>query len=133
MTTQITSREELNNRENISLLVHTFYGKIRKDEMLGPIFNGIIKDWPEHLDRLTDFWETNLLFTRKYKGNPLEVHNEVDRRMDQVITMEHFGRWLQLWLNTIDGLFTGKNAEVAKSRARKMSTIMFLSIFRSRG
>lgn len=129
---QITTKKELDNRENISLLVNTFYGKIRKDEMLGPIFNGIIKDWPEHLDRLTDFWETNLLFTRKYKGNPLEVHNNVDRQMDQVITMEHFGRWLQLWLNTIDELFTGKNAEVAKLRARKMSTIMFLSIFRSR-
>lgn len=129
---QITLKKELDNRENISLLVNTFYGKIRKDEMLGPIFNGIIKDWPEHLDRLTDFWETNLLFTRKYKGNPLEVHNNVDRQMDQVITMEHFGRWLQLWLNTIDELFTGKNAEVAKLRARKMSTIMFLSIFNSR-
>ena len=129
---QITLKKELDNRENISLLVNTFYGKIRKDEMLGPIFNGIIKDWPEHLDRLTDFWETNLLFTRKYKGNPLEVHNNVDRQMEQIITMEHFGRWLQLWLNTIDELFTGKNAEVAKLRARKMSTIMFLSIFNSR-
>lgn len=130
---QATAKKELNNRVNISLLVNTFYGRIRQDEMLGPIFNGIIKDWPEHLDRLTDFWETNLLFLRKYKGNPLNVHNEVDKQMNAIITMEHFGRWLQLWLSTIDDLFIGKNAEVAKLRARKMSTIMFLSIFNSRG
>ena len=125
-------KKELNNRENIALLIHTFYGRIRKDEMLGPIFNGIIEDWPEHLDRLTDFWETNLLFTRKYKGNPLKAHSDVDKKVNNTITMEHFGKWLQIWFSTIDDNFEGKNAEVAKQRARKMSTMMFLKIFENR-
>jgi hemoglobin len=36
-------------------LVDTFYTKIRADELLGPIFNEAIDDWPENLERLTDF------------------------------------------------------------------------------
>lgn len=127
-----SAKKELDNRENIALLIHTFYGRIRKDEMLGPIFNAIIEDWPEHLNRLTDFWETNLLFTRKYKGNPLKAHSDVDERVDNTITMEHFGKWLQIWFSTIDDHFEGKNAAVAKQRARKMSTMMFLKIFENR-
>lgn len=129
---QHTIKKTLDNRENISLLIHTFYGRIRKDEMLGPIFNQIIHDWPSHLDRLTDFWETNLLFTRKYKGNPLKAHNDVDDTMNNSIDMAHFGKWLQIWFSTIDEYFEGKNAEVAKQRARKMSTMMFLKIFENR-
>lgn len=101
--------------------------------MLGPIFNSIIQDWPGHFERLTDFWETNLLFTGAYKGNPIQVHNEVDRRMNNIISMEHFGRWLQLWYATIDEHFIGKHAENAISRARNISTHMFLKIFESRG
>ena len=125
-------RKELNDRASINLLVNTFYAKVRKDETLGPIFNTIVKNWPEHLELLTDFWETNLLFTRKYKGNPLKAHSDVDQKVNNIITMVHFGRWLQLWLETIHDNFTGKNAENAKKRARKMSTLMFLKIFESR-
>lgn len=122
----------LDNRVNINLLVITFYARVRKDEMLGPIFNHIIQDWPEHLERLTDFWEMTLLLKKVYKGNPLKAHSEVDRRMDNIVTMAHFGRWLQLWFSTIEEQFTGDNAEKAKHRARKMSTLMFLDIFNSR-
>ena len=127
-----SGKKELDNRENIALLIHTFYGRIRKDEMLGPIFNRIIQQWPEHLEKLTDFWETNLLFTRNYKGNPLKAHSDADEKVNNTITMEHFGKWLQIWFSTIDELFEGRNAEVAKQRARKMSTMMFLKIFENR-
>jgi len=125
-------KRELTDRESIHFLINAFYSKIRKDDFLGPIFNSIIKDWPSHLDRLTDFWATNLLFTRKYRGNPLEVHRQVDEYVGKTIQMEHFGKWLQLWFSTIDEHFLGENAEKAKQRARKMSTIMFLNIFEGR-
>lgn len=125
-------RKELDDRENINFLIKAFYTRVQEDEMLGPIFNSIIQDWPEHFERLTDFWETNLLFTRAYKGNPILVHNNVDRRMNNMITMEHFGRWLQLWFESIDEHFIGKHAENAKNRARNLSTHMFLKIYESR-
>mgnify|MGYP002737977224 CR=1 FL=1 len=74
----------IQSREEVSLLVRTFYGKVRKDDLLGPIFNGIIKDWEEHLELLTDFWETQLLYKRKYYGNPMMAHVEVDHRFGRV-------------------------------------------------
>lgn len=123
---------KLEDRVSINQLVETFYTKVRADEMLGPIFNQIILDWPAHLERLTDFWEKTLLSHKVYKGNPIEAHNKVDMEMNNSITMEHFGRWMQLWFSTIDENFEGENAERAKHRARKMSTLMFLAIFDNR-
>ena len=125
-------KRELNDRANINLLVNTFYAKVRADAMLGPIFNQIIQDWPSHLQKLTDFWEKTLLSHKVYKGNPLAAHNKVDMEMNNNITMAHFGRWLQLWFSTIDENFEGEKATLAKHRARKMSTLMFLAIFNNR-
>ena len=125
-------KKELNSRKEINFLIKTFYGKVRKDEMLGPIFNLVVKDWPEHLELLTDFWESSLLLSRKYSGNPAQVHKQVDRTVNNKISMEHFGRWLHLWFSTIDEYFNGVNAELAKNRARNISTHLFLRIFESR-
>ena len=125
-------KRELNTRKDISFLIHTFYGRIREDEMLRPIFNGMIKNWPEHLERLTDFWETNLTLNRVYRGNPPEAHRRVDIYTNYSVSMEHFGRWLQIWVATIDEFFTGSQAQIAKNRARTMSTHLFLRIFESR-
>lgn len=124
--------KDLNQREDISFLIHTFYAKVREDEMLGPIFNSIIQDWPAHLERITSFWETSLLHKGSYRGNPGQVHREVDRQVNHSLEMEHFGRWLQLWHHTIDSHFQGTNAEIAKGRARNMATHLFLRIFEAR-
>ena len=80
-------KRELNQREDIQILIHTFYGRVREDEMLGPIFNGIVEDWPAHLDRLTDFWETSLLLSGSYKGNPTKAHQQVDRKVNYSINI----------------------------------------------
>ena len=121
--------KEINNREDVSILVNTFYIKVRQDDMLGPIFNKIIlnDDWPKHLDKLTDFWETNLFGIAKFKGNPIKAHQNVDKRFNHSISQEHFGRWLQLWFETIDELFVGQRATRAKESARKMATGQFLA------
>lgn len=114
-------------------MVETFYGKIRKDEVLGPVFNRIINDWESHLYLLTDFWETQLFLKLKYHGNPVKVHQEVDDKMDRSIISEHFGLWLNLWFATIDELFDGERAWIAKNRAQKMSTMLFMQIYQHRG
>ncbi len=124
--------KDLENREDVNLLVNTFYSKVREDEVLGPIFNGIITDWVGHLELLTDFWETQLFLKRKYHGNPIKAHNEMDDKMNHSITPEHFGLWLNLWFQTIDALFTGDNAFIAKNRARQISSMLYLQIFQNR-
>ncbi|MGZ0016988.1 group III truncated hemoglobin [Yeosuana sp. AK3] len=125
-------KKDITTREDVFLLVSSFYEKVRKDDLLAPFFNETIKDWDEHLIRLTTFWESNLFLKTKYSGNPLKVHVNVDKHFNHAISQTHFGVWLNLWFQTVDELFLGEYAENAKSRARKMSTFMYLNIFDSR-
>ncbi len=125
-------KTDIKNRNDIAILVATFYKKVRKEKTLGPIFNSIIKDWDQHISRLTDFWETNLLFVSKFKGNPVQVHNQVDQTYKHSISNIHFGIWLRLWINTVDELYLGETALLAKNRARKMGTTLFIKIFQNR-
>ena len=123
---------QLQSREEVSLLVHRFYEKIRRHAVLGPIFNGIITDWDAHLITLTDFWETQLFLKRTYLGNPVAAHQEVDARMHHTITPEHFGLWMNLWFETLDEGFEGETAWIAKNRAQKMSTMFYLQLYEAR-
>lgn len=125
-------KKEIENRGDVKLLVTSFYAKIRKDELLGPIFNARITDWEHHLEHLTDFWETNLFFVSKFKGNPMRKHAEVDAAENHSITEQHFGVWINHWVQTIDTLFEGEKANIAKNRARKMGTFMYIKIFEAR-
>ena len=129
-------KKDIENRGDVFLLVSEFYRKVRKDPVLGPFFNRVIKDWEAHIERLTTFWESSLFMTKKleqrYHGNPLQVHIEVDQENDHAITQVHFGLWLNLWFATLDELFEGEIAQNAKNRARKMGTFMFMNIFQAR-
>lgn len=125
-------KNDISNRDHINLLVRTFYAKIRLHHILGPIFNYVITDWEGHFELLTDFWETQLFLKRKYHGNPVVAHQEVDDKVNHTITSEHFGLWLNLWFETIDELFEGDTAWIAKNRAQKMSTMLFMKIFEHR-
>jgi len=125
-------RKQIENRADVSFLVHQFYAKIRADKEIGFYFNEIISDWDVHLEKLTDFWETNLFGVRKYKGNPHAVHNDVDAHFDEKITPNEFGIWLNHWFQTIDEHFEGENADTLKRRARKMSTFLYISMFQQR-
>lgn len=131
-TLNTMKKTDMNTREDVFLLVKTFYGKVRKDELLGSVFNGIIEDWEEHFERLTDFWESNLFFRKKYHGDPLQKHIEVDQQVGGTINEMHFGVWLNLWYQTIDELFEGEHANIAKNRARNMGTFIHLRIFEAR-
>lgn len=125
-------KKDIKTREDVFLLVSSFYNKVRKDTILGPFFNNTIKDWEAHLQQLTTFWESSLFLKTKYLGNPLEAHIKVDKENSNKITELHFGLWLNLWYQTIDELFEGDYAENAKRRARKMGTFLYLKIFEAR-
>jgi hemoglobin len=128
------SKTDIENRKDVELLVHTFYGKVRDHEVLGPIFNGIVADWPNHLEHLCDFWEMVLLQTGpgKAKFNPVKVHKEVDHKTAHSLSQLHFGNWLELWLETLRNNFEGKKADYAKEHARNMAGILFFRIYESR-
>ena len=125
-------KQDIQNREDVFKLVSTFYAKVRNNEQIGYVFNEIIQDWPSHLEKLTDFWETNLFFVSKFRGNPMLAHQQVDKNFNHSIEMKHFGEWLNMWFATIDEHFEGERANMAKNRARNMSTHLFMHVYQSR-
>jgi len=125
-------KKDLETREDVKLLVSSFYDKVRKDDVLGPFFKEAIKDWDEHIERLTTFWEASLFLKTKYTGNPLETHIKVDADHNHSISQVQFGLWLNLWFQTIDELFEGDYAQNAKFKARKMGSFLYLKIFEAR-
>lgn len=68
-------KQDILTIEDVKLLVNSFYDKIRRDELLGPVFNGIIQDrWPVHLEKMYRFWQTVLLQEHTYFGSPFLPH-----------------------------------------------------------
>ncbi|CAL2079521.1 group III truncated hemoglobin [Tenacibaculum sp. 190524A05c] len=128
------AKKQIENREDVFVLVSTFYDKIKKDDVIGKFFLETIpeEEWDDHLLKLTDFWETNLFFVRKFKGNPIKAHRDVDANFNNAIQQEHFGRWLQLWFSTVDELFSGEKATQAKERARNIASMLFFKIYEHR-
>lgn len=107
--------------DDIKKIVDSFYSKIQIDQLLGGIFNGIIKDnWPLHLEKMYRFWQTVLLDDHTYKGSPFVPHARLP------LEQQHFDRWLHLFNAVIDEYFEGANATKAKLQGERMAT-MFLS------
>ena len=120
-------KRKLENREDIEFLVDVFYEKVKRDPLIGYIFTDVMKvNWEKHLPRINDFWENTLLYTGGYNGNPLEIH----RRLNKVIplTAELFKRWTDLFCETVDELYEGEKAVLAKQRAISISTVMQLKM-----
>jgi len=102
--------------QDIKLLVNTFYDKVQKDDLIGPIFNQkMMGRWPEHLEKMYRFWQTILLEEHTYSGSPFPPHKQLP------VNQSHFDRWMEIFTSTIDSLFVGKLAEETKVRATNMA------------
>ena len=116
-------KTDIVTREDIEMMVRAFYDKVIKDPVIGPIFNDIARvNWEKHLPVMYDFWENAIFFTGGYSGNPMKPHQELNRIFP--LQEKHFSRWLDLFKSTVDELFSGEKAELAKQRATSIATIM---------
>lgn len=101
----------------INDFVEGFYAKVRQDDILGPIFNERVDDWPEHLSKLKQFWASVLHNAGTYSGRPMPVHVAIPE-----IGREHFDHWLQLFRSTLDELASQqKAAAVVHERAQMIA------------
>ncbi len=108
-------------------LVHHFYGHVRQDPTLGPIFNETLNvDWETHLPQLVNFWENILFQTGSYRGGMLFTHLQVNALTP--LTSDLFERWLALFFRSVDELFAGPNAEAAKAHAVRVAEVMSAKI-----
>lgn len=118
---------DIETRQDIELLVREFYSKVRKNETLGYIFDDIVKiNWEHHIPIIVDFWETILLDTTSYTRNAMAEHFKVN----QLVKLEphHFTTWLSLFDSTVDELFEGEKASLAKKRAHSVASLMQLKM-----
>ena len=112
----MSNTKEIISLDDIRKLVDTFYEKVRKDDLIGPIFNEKIQDrWPRRLEKMYTFWQTILLGEHTYFGSPFPPHANLP------VSHQHFEKWMELFTKTIDELFTGEKANDAKWRAGKMA------------
>jgi len=113
----------------IHAVVHGFYDRIRRDDLLGPIFNREIaaEDWPVHLAKMCDFWSSTLLRTGRYEGRPLPAHLAIPE-----LEEAHFRRWLSLFKETVRRLCPPEVATLFMDRALRIAHSFRLAIAYSR-
>jgi hemoglobin len=86
---------DLCTEEEITWMVHAFYGRIRADELLGPVFASRISDWDHHLGKMVDFWSSALRGTARYRGTPMPKHVALPG-----LDAGMFRHWLELFHQT---------------------------------
>lgn len=116
-------KTDLLGRAEIEQLVNEFYQRVRKDELLGFIFEDVAKtDWTSHLPKMYAFWETVIFGTGGFRGNPLAAHAKLTPMTN--MGREQFDRWLLLFHGTVDDLFSGENATHIKHAAADMANVI---------
>ena len=111
----------------IDRLVRRFYGKIRSDTVLGPIFAARIADWEPHLRRMVAFWSAVALMSGRYHGQPMEKH------LPLPVDAQHFDRWLALFEATAAEACPPAAAAHFTERARRIAQSLELGIASSHG
>lgn len=116
-----TPLHDIADRADITVLVHEFYTRAYRDELLGHVFIDIAQlDLPSHLPIMVDFWETVLHHSGAYHRSAYASHLELHKQVS--LTERHFLRWRSIWNVTVDDLFAGPIADAAKAHAVRVST-----------
>jgi hemoglobin len=111
----------------IERLVHRFYGDVRTDALIGPMFNARVADWDAHLAKLCDFWSSVALMTGRYNGKPMQVH------LNLPLDASHFERWMALFRRAAADTCPPEAAEFLIDRAARISESIQLGIAFTRG
>jgi len=111
---------DIEDRGDCERLVRAFYGRALVDPVIGWIFVDVAKlDLEAHVPRIASFWETVLLGARSYSGGAFRPHAALNAHVR--LRAGHFERWLWLWRTTVDELFAGRRAELAKAHAQHVA------------
>ncbi|MCX5390593.1 group III truncated hemoglobin [Streptomyces sp. NBC_00094] len=111
---------DIRDRDDLDVILRRFYTAAFADPLIGPFFTEIAgMDLEAHLPRITDFWERALLRTAEYRRDAFAPHAALHSA--RPLTAAHFGRWVQLWHATVDGLHQGPLAERAKAQGERIA------------
>ena len=119
--------KDIESREDLLMLLERFYEKAMVDELIGHFFTEVAPlNLATHIPLIVDFWETILFDKAQYRGNVMDVHQHLHQLF--AFKAEHFARWVLLFQQTIDGLFSGEKAERAKQRGASIATVMQIKL-----
>jgi hemoglobin len=116
-------KKDISNREDLLLLMHAFYEKVKVNESIGYFFvnNGRF-DWEKHIGLMCDFWENTLFFTGNYEGNPLITHRKINK--EYPTSAAHFKVWRKLFEQELKSLFAGPNVNKMIEHSRAIAKVM---------
>ena len=106
-------RHDIRNKKDIELMIRTFYGNLFTDDSIKEVFANT--DFEAHVPHMIAFWSFVLLDEEGYKTNVFDKHLHLP------IREEHFDTWIKHFTGTIDRLFEGEKAELAKLRAETLA------------
>ena len=86
-----TLYDRIGGRDGLAKLLRYFYADVRQHQLIGPIFNKQISDWPEHLELIGNFWTRLTGGPSNYSGNVPGKHILLG------LSPIHFQAWLKLW------------------------------------
>ena len=109
-------REPCCTEAEVERLVHDFYASVRQDDLLGPVFEQHVHDWPAHMARLVDFWSSLLRGTQRFSGAPMGIHMALPGLNETL-----FRRWLQLFGQTTASLGNPAMQQLANARAEMIA------------
>ncbi len=121
ITAEIAARTGI-TEEMIDTLVRRFYGHVRNDTVLGPIFEARIADWEPHLVRMAAFWSSVALMSGRYHGRPMDAH------LPLPIDAAHFDIWLAIFERTAHEVCPPEAAAHFIERARRIAESLELGI-----
>ena len=121
---------DITNREDLTQIMESFYHKSLQDDIIGYFFTEVAPLKMEiHIPLIVDFWETIVFAKVKYRGNVFSVHEHLHQL--SAFKDEHFNRWVFLFKETVNELFSGENAEKIKQRAESIATVMKIKLVHS--
>jgi len=111
--------------DQLTHLVHCFYGKVREDSVLGPVFDAAIESWPEHLEKMSAFWSSVMLTSGRYKGSPMAAH----LKHKSAIERSMFERWLNLWREAAVEVLDERGSAAVVAKAERIAESLQLAMF----
>ena len=119
---------DIEKRQDIEKLVNSFYEKVLADSSISHFFIDVVPvNWEKHLPVMYDFWESIVFEKALYKGNAMQAHVHLNQKAK--LEKQHFEQWLILFTKTVDELFSGPKAELAKTRALSIATVIQMKTY----
>lgn len=120
-------KKDIENRADLEKMLEAFYKKVFKDDLISHFFIEVVPlNLETHIPVITDFWESVLLDGRGYRKNVMEIHLNISEKSR--IEKVHLDRWVKIFSETVDEMFEGTKASLAKQRAMSIATMMNIKI-----